>query len=54
MDGLLAGLLLENMVAGLVLLLCHLFQAEISNENIQDSDDNEQVSVSGAVYNKQV
>ena len=46
--------ILENMVAGLVLLLCHLFQAEISNENIQDSDDNEQIAVSGAVYNKQV
>ncbi|NNE64322.1 MAG: hypothetical protein HKN34_09585 [Gammaproteobacteria bacterium] len=46
--------ILENMVAGLVLLLCQLFQAEISNENIQDSDDNERISVSAAVYNKRV
>ena len=46
--------ILENMVAGLVLPLCQLFEAEISNENIQASDDNEQSSVSAAVYNKQV
>ena len=46
--------ILENMVAGLVLPLCHLFQAEISNENLQDGDDNEQISSSDAVDSKQV
>ena len=45
---------LENMVAGLVLPLCQLFEADISNENRQACDDNEPGSVSTAVYNGQV
>lgn len=44
---------LENMVAGLVLPLCHLFQAEISTEKNRGSDAGEQIPVSDAVCDKQ-
>ena len=46
--------ILENMVAGLVLPLCHLFQAEIPNGNMRGSDDNEQIPESATVHNQQV